>query len=673
MRKRYILTIITFLFFIAWSPQVNAQDISRQSITSVVEDGTVDAESLAIINKETDTLDKSSYKLDSILKSLLQAKKDKNQNKVNEIEKTIKKNKALLISEEAPYNEITSSGNFIHVYVNLVKDFDIDCMKKYAGKIENYDSSFNIATLWVSVDNLQSLAALTGVNSITLVTPPVVNMGSVVSEGDSIEGADKFRKLTGASGKGIKVGVISDGVDNLSSSQATLDLCTVKVLRNNYGGDEGTAILEIVHDLAPNAELYFHDCGTSFLDFNSAVDSLADSGCNIIIDDISWITQPFFEDGVIASHINSVVTNKNIVYVSSAGNSGASHYQKQFNNYTMPSSVNTSHFHDFNPNEQGLQLLPIFLGNNSSTQLVLEWNDKFGASSNDYNMYLFDTSGQIVAYSNNPQDGNDDPIEYIYYENTSGSAQTYFLAVASNKNIPKTIELYNYGGYLLAYNTPADSVFGHAAATNVIAAGAINAQTPDQIAYYSSEGPCTISYPKATIRRKPDVCGIDGVSITGAGGFSSPFYGTSAAAPHIAALAALLWSEDTSRKSSEIKSAILSNTEDLGAPGFDYIYGNGLVSLRKLTPPSAPTNLVVNSKDKSIVLSWSANTEQDLCKYQVEYRKSGTTTWITNLVSKTLTSYTFSNLANGINYEFRIKARDTDGNWSLYSDVITAP
>ncbi|MDZ7622863.1 MAG: S8 family serine peptidase [Ignavibacteriaceae bacterium] len=103
------------------------------------------------------------------------------------------------------------------------------------------------------------------------------------------------------------------------------------MLSNTDGGDEGTAMLEIVHDMVPGAELYFHDLGGNTVAFNSAIDDLITAGCDIICDDIGLgLLEPFYEDGTVASHINSVINANDIIYVSSAGNSGGSHYQGDF-------------------------------------------------------------------------------------------------------------------------------------------------------------------------------------------------------------------------------------------------------------------------------------------------------------------------------------------------------
>ncbi|MCA1480962.1 hypothetical protein I6F37_39210, partial [Bradyrhizobium sp. NBAIM08] len=82
-------------------------------------------------------------------------------------------------------------------------------------------------------------------------------VGSILAEGDKTHGADRARAARKLSGVGITVGVLSDGVDSLTASMASGDLpADVRVLKPGYG-DEGTAMLEIVHDVAPRAKLAF--------------------------------------------------------------------------------------------------------------------------------------------------------------------------------------------------------------------------------------------------------------------------------------------------------------------------------------------------------------------------------------------------------------------------------
>jgi hypothetical protein len=104
------------------------------------------------------------------------------------------------------------------------------------------------------------------------------------------------------SGAGVTIGVISDGVNSLATSQGTGDLGTVNVLPGQAGnGDEGTAMLEIVHDLAPNASLYFATAIGGPAVFAQNIRNLAAAGCNVIVDDVSYSNESPFQDGQVGT------------------------------------------------------------------------------------------------------------------------------------------------------------------------------------------------------------------------------------------------------------------------------------------------------------------------------------------------------------------------------------
>ncbi|QCX33451.1 cell surface protein [Caloramator sp. E03] len=585
--------------------------------------------------------------------------------KKSEVKNKLKKLNAYVNKDSAGSKGLkSSSDDLVYVYINLNKEAKINSLKSYINTIKTFDENNGVIAAWVEIKKLKELSLKEEVSSIKTVLPPKVYSGSLISEGDSIHKADTFRNLTDINGSGIKIGIISDGVDSWTIARDRGDLPeNVNILSNSVGGDEGTAMLEIVHDLAPGAELYFHDCGTNVLEFNDAVDSLVDAGCNVICDDIGWLSEPNFEDGIVANHIKSVLANNNIVYISSAGNSAQDHYQGLFKNDGYG-------FHDFDSNT-GITPLPVLIPAYSTIIVTLQWDDQFGLSKNNYDLFLEDMDYNLLDYSINLQNGNDYPLEYVIYSNTSSNDIIAYIDVYKYSGVSKTLELYIYGGYVLDNGTAADSIFGHPAVPDVIAVGAINASSPDKIADYSSQGPVTIIYPSKQLRKKPDVCGIDGVMVTGAGGFYSPFYGTSAAAPHVAAIAALIWSQNPSKKASEIRNMIRSGCVDLGSKGYDYIYGNGLLNAVIAGAPSKPKGLIAYPSDKKIILTWEGNEENDLASYQLEYKKSTSNTWTSIAVPKTETSYTINNLKNDIQYDFRIKAKDSLGNWSLYSDLLT--
>ncbi len=140
-----------------------------------------------------------------------------------------------------------------------------------------------------------------------------------------------LRASAGVDGTGVKIGVISDGLDGLNTAKSYGDIpAGLTVLSDENSGSEGIAMLEIVHDIAPGAQLYFHDSGTDMLDFNDAIDALVAAGCTIICDDVSWPDASVFEDGVIAAHVAELVAQNNVLFVSSAGNTGKGHYQGLF-------------------------------------------------------------------------------------------------------------------------------------------------------------------------------------------------------------------------------------------------------------------------------------------------------------------------------------------------------
>lgn len=468
-----------------------------------------------------------------------------------------------------------TTADLAYVYVTLDDDFPSDVIDDFLWNVTNRDDRLHLIVAYVEIGRLEPLAEHEAVRSIRTVNPPRVHKGSVTAESDAILKTATVRSTYGAQGGGIKIGVISDGVDHLSSAKTTGDLPSdVNVLDNSYGGEEGTAMLEIIYDMAPGAALYFHAAGDNMLSFNQAVDDLISAGCKIIVDDLGYDEESFFEDGVIGNHMISIMESKDVIFVSAGGNEANVHYQGIYYD-------DGSGSHDFSRGTSGRKYLYANLESGDELDVVLQWDEKFGESSNDFDLYLFDDStGAQLAASEETQDGTGDPLEIIYYTNDSSDAVTIRIEVISyDAAADKALELYAYptgNSGMQTYNmTTADSIYGHAGATGVMTVGAISAQDPgnDTIEYYSSRGPMTII--GEGLRAKPDIVGIDEVSVTGAGDFGSPFSGTSAAAPTIAAIAGQLWGAFPNLKGSQIKDAIYDSAVDLGTAGFDYTYGNG--------------------------------------------------------------------------------------------------
>lgn len=482
------------------------------------------------------------------------------------------------------------ADDMVYVYIYLKPHAGTQTIEPYVWEVTNKDEGNHLVVAWVEVNDLETLASQEGVRTIRAVMPPMTRAGSTTTEGDSIHHTYDVRTTYSQSGSGVKVGIIAGGVNHWTDARNSGDLpADLTILSDKIGGDEGTAMLEIVHDMVPDADLYFHNGGDDILAFNGTIDALVDEGCNIICDDVCWPCEPFFEDGIIASHLSSVLASNDIIYVSAAGNAGQEHYQGDY-------SDDGYNFHD--------KVWYIDFDPGSSATIVLQWNDKFGASGNDYDLYLCDyNTGEIRAYSVNTQDGDDDPIEFISCD-CSGSSVCEAVVVVSNHNgtaATRTLEVFIYpdGAYVYADNIdPTDSIFGHPAVPGVIAVGAIDANDlgNDDIEPFSCQGPVTITYPSQVSRPKPDICGIDGVHVTGAGGFDDPFYGTSAAAPHIAAIAAQLWGACPSKTGDEIRTVLCDTAIDLSSAGYNNVYGYGradaLAAFDALNCGIAPSNII---------------------------------------------------------------------------------
>src|SRR5262249_36114444 len=153
---------------------------------------------------------------------------------------------------------------------------------------------------------------------------PLLRTGSALAQSDAVIGGPGFRAATGATGNGVKVGVLSDSVSKfgsgLAGSVASGDPPpNVQVLQEGAGGnaDEGRAMLEIVHDIAPGASLAFHTANGGPQAFANGIIALANAGAKVIVDDIGYANSPMFNDGVIAKAADQVFA-AGAVYASAA-------------------------------------------------------------------------------------------------------------------------------------------------------------------------------------------------------------------------------------------------------------------------------------------------------------------------------------------------------------------
>lgn len=168
---------------------------------------------------------------------------------------------------------------------------------------------------------MEPLAALSPVRFIQPAVRTYCN--KVDSEGDHTHQAITARSTFSANGSGLKIGVLSDSVDYLTNSQIAgqVNVLTGQGNVNNGWEGEGTAMLEIVNDLAPGAQLYFATGEGGEAAFASNILQLKNAGCNIIVDDLQYADEPPFQDEIAAQAVNSV-TASGVLYFLFASYSG---------------------------------------------------------------------------------------------------------------------------------------------------------------------------------------------------------------------------------------------------------------------------------------------------------------------------------------------------------------
>jgi hypothetical protein len=249
--------------------------------------------------------------------------------------------------------------------------------------------------------------------------------------------------------------------------------------------------------------------------------------------------------------------------------------------------------------------------------VLLQWNDTWGSSTSDYDLLMYDnTAAAIFTMSLNRQTGaGSNPVESFSIANPYGATADFDILIGNYKNLApaKTFDMFVLctscavypGNAKHNFNTRRSSVSNNAdAGGGVVSLGAIDQADPgnNDIEAFSSLGPTNDG------RTKPDVAGIDGVAVTGNGGFVNPFFGTSAAAPHAAGIAALILSCKPSLKSGEpgdnpaadratLRNSIVNTAVDLGTAGVDNTYGSGRIDALAaaasagciVTPTATPT------------------------------------------------------------------------------------
>jgi hypothetical protein len=390
------------------------------------------------------------------------------------------------------------------------------------------------------------LAALPQVQHVYPAYTPVRHVGSVDSRAVAALTVDTLSG--GLDGTGQTVGILSDSLartadvvdaDDSDGTETTTDgtpidpdgnstpatlrdtrpqqsgdlPATIDLRRDDANGelvDEGAAMAELVHDIAPGADIAFHTAFRSFGNFAAGIEDLCGpAGSTVVVDDVIYLTELMYQRDVISRAARNCVAN-GVPYFSAAGNNSDRAFRRNYrdfdtsdNNDSGRPQVFGNDFHDWDSSGGRDNLLRISLDAGEGFTAVLQWNQPALSTPEntdngpqiDLDLYLFDGAGRILAESIDDQmagharDGFD-PIEVIRYRNETGGSENVFLAIdhwaGSRDDIPQNegtglefrlvfFEQLPGSNSAIAYEyTPeASTMYGHAVADGVISVGAV--------------------------------------------------------------------------------------------------------------------------------------------------------------------------------------------------------
>ena len=576
----------------------------------------------------------------------------------------------------------------------------------------------------IHLDDLEQLRDLKHLQYARPVYRPQTHVGSVGSQGDTAQYTDVARTTYNVDGAGLKIGALSDSYNTLAGEAAGIasgDLpgagnpngyTTPVTLLKEYsstGSDEARGMIELIHDVAPAAELYARTAFEGIPDFAQGIIDLANAGCNIIVDDISYFVEPFFQEGDIAQAINQVVRDNGVVYFTSAGNMGRKSYE--FTGFEdSGTNLSGKPIHDFDPGSGVDYGQSITIPAGQTLTMTLQWDDPFGslpnsvASANtDMDLYIYSSnfSGWLArGITDNIATG--DPYELVSYTNSTSSAVSVNIVIVHYGGPEPGFMKYlcwNNNVTIDEFDTQSSTIVGHANAAESIATGAAAwyntpayGASPPAINSFSSAGGTPVFFdsvgnPITTLyREKPELVGPDGTNTTFFGtdisqdGDSYPnFFGTSASAPHLAG-AGILLMEMGATSRADILDALTSTTDDMDDPstggtdsGFDYGTGYGMAQVNSAIAHfvSLPIELldfsIRRSGERGGELHWSTAAELNNKRFIIEHQSGrgafqqiATVAGLGNTQSVNHYEHRVNNLAPGVHY-FRLSQEDQDG------------
>jgi hypothetical protein len=496
------------------------------------------------------------------------------------------------------------------VVIDAVATGDVDALVREleAQGMENISVNGRMVSGRIPIASLEKVSQL---SALRLARPAYARAmaGVVTSQGDAAMLSDDARTAFGVDGAGVTIGTLSDSYNCIGGAIGDIasgDLpAGIQVLADEIGcgsgSDEGRAMMQIIHDVAPGAGQAFHSAFNGTAAFANGITDLANiAGADIINDDVIYFAEPMFQDGIIAQAVDAVKA-AGVAYFSAAGNQADQSYEDTFRDSGVGGYYTGSVRHDFDPGAGVDSLMQVTIPGSTQVIFVLQWEDPFfsvsGApgAATDMDIILYSSSGQGQAGGIDDNIGGD-PVEVFWFATYPGPAKTYQIGIEHSAGpLPGRIKLVYFGSMTInEYHTHSSTSYGHPIAAGGQAVGAARYShtpefgvSPPLLEYFSSHGGTPILFdvsgsPVTDIRQKPDFVAPDGGDNTFFGsdyegsGFPN-FFGTSAAAPHAAGIAALLGQFDDALGVDAIYAAMQDTAIDMGIAGVDYQSGYGLV------------------------------------------------------------------------------------------------